>query len=105
MSKPDEDETDAAFLSEIKFDHKITRRSRGSVQHDSHEWSQHEASYSENYYTLAIASHKRWQRDVKPIPFAMVVRIEDTGATVPIYSEISNAIDVLVRQQAEVNIA
>jgi len=85
--------------NEVAFDHKITRRSRGTVQHDWHEWSKHRDEYSDSHYTLALASHKRWGRAVEPVPFAVVIRIEEIGATIPIYTEIANAIDVLVKTQ------
>ncbi|TWU43301.1 Subtilase family protein [Novipirellula aureliae] len=89
--------SDIELPNEVPFEHKITRRSRGSIQHDWHEWSQHRDAYSDNHYTLAIASHKRWARAVEPIPFAVVIRIEDIGATVPIYTEIANAVDIMVQ--------
>ncbi len=92
-----EDALDVDLPNEVQFEHRITLRSRGTVQHDWHDWTQHRVEYSDNHYTLAIANHKRWGRAVKPIPFAVVIRIEDLGATVPIYTEIANAIDVTCR--------
>ncbi|TWU62303.1 Subtilase family protein [Crateriforma conspicua] len=99
----DDDATDTDLPNEISFEHRITRRSRGTVQHDWHEWSRHREGYSDNHYTLAIASHKRWNRAVEPIPFAIVLRIEDLGATVPIYTEVANAIDVIIESQERIS--
>lgn len=99
MSRDEESDSDQELPSEVKFNHKVTRRSRGSVQHDSFEWTQHNENFSKCHYTLALASHKRWSRDAKPAPFGLVVRIEDTGAQVPIYTAITSEIDVLVEQR------
>lgn len=98
MSRDEEIDSDQELPNEVQFDHKVTRRSRGTVQHDSLEWTKHHESYSQNHYTLALASHKRWSRDLKPVPFGLVIRIEDTGVQVPIYTAITNEIDVLVEQ-------
>lgn len=87
--------------SELQFDHKITRRSRGAVQHDRCEWTQHRSQFSENHYTLAIAAYKRWNRTISATRYGCVVRIEDLGATVPLYVSVSTAIDTLVELQAE----
>lgn len=100
--KDDSDEFEVHELpSELQFDHKITRRSRGAIQHDSCEWTQHRSEFSENHYTLAVAAYKRWKRKVAAMQFGVVVRIEELGATVPLYVPISNAIDTLVKLQAE----
>jgi hypothetical protein len=60
--------------------------------------TKHHENFSQNHDTLALASHKHWSRDLKPVPFSLVLRIEDTGAQVPIYTAINNEIDVLVEQ-------
>jgi hypothetical protein len=99
MSRDEDSDSDYELPSEVQFDHQVTRRSRGTVQHDSLEWTKHHESYSQNHDTLALASHKRWSRDLKPVPFGLVIRIEDTGAQVPIYTAITNQIDVLVEQR------
>ena len=91
-----ESDDEVALPSEVKFEHKVTRRSRGAVQHDWCEWTQHRESFSDNHYTLAVACHKRWSRRIDPTPLAIVVRIEDLGGQVPIYNEIVNQIDVMV---------
>lgn len=87
--------------SEVQFDHQVNRRSRGTVQHDALEWPKHHENFSQNHTTLALASHKRWSRDLKPVPFGLVVRIEDTGAQVPIYTSITNEIEVRVQQRVQ----
>lgn len=57
----------------------ITRRSRGTLQVDTHIWSQHDANYSADDYTLGIALKKAsWCKEGESIPLAVVVRIEDT---------------------------
>ncbi len=99
-----EDAVEVELPNEVQFEHRITLRSRGTVQHDWHDWTQHRVEYSDNHYTLAIANHKRWGRAVEPIPFAVVIRIEDLGATVPIYTEIANAIDVIIESQSRTSI-
>lgn len=87
---------------ELKFEHRLNRRSRGTIQHDWHEWSRHGKDYSSNHYTLAIAAHHRWDRRVQPTKFAVVVRIEDLGGTVKVYNEVITELDLLIEQQAEV---
>jgi len=94
---PDE-ETDEA--SDLAFEHKLTRRSRGSVQHDWFEWKQHKAEFSDGHYTLAITATTRWSRNPQPTKFAVVVRIEDLGGTIQVYTEVATELDVLIEQQA-----
>jgi hypothetical protein len=101
MSRADDDLSDDdennALPSELQFSHRVTRRSRGAVQHDWCEWTQHREAYSDNHYTLAIAAYSRWQRNTASVPFGIVMRVEDLGATVPIYTPIAAMIDVLLR--------
>ncbi len=80
MPRDEDSDSDHELPSEVQFDHKVTRRSRGTVHHDSLAWTKHHESYSQNHYTLALASHKRWSRDLKPVPFGLVIRSEDMGA-------------------------
>lgn len=89
-------------VKEIPFEHKVTRRSLGAVQHDWFEWKTHKEQYSKSHYTLAISANKRWGRIPKPTKFGVVVRIEDLGGTVPIYTEIATELDVLIEAQAEI---
>ena len=106
MSKDDEVRKEANMETnsptELGFEHKVTLRSRGAVQHDWIDWKTHKEEYSKNHYTLAIAASKRWARSQDPIPFAVVVRIEDLGGTIPIYAEIASEIDILIEQQSRV---
>jgi hypothetical protein len=60
MSRNAESDSDQELPSEVQFDHQVIRRSRGTVQHDSLEWTKHHESFSQIHYTLALASHKRW---------------------------------------------
>ena len=84
--------------NELKFNHGIMRRSRGTVQHDCLEWTQHRDEFSDNHYTLAVAAYKRWSRNVAPVPYAVVVRVEDLGRTTQVYSEIQ---EILVQLEVE----
>lgn len=108
MSKSDEgasneDQPEEAGESpkELQFEHKVTLRSRGAVQHDWLEWRTHKEEYSQSHYTLAISASKRWSRTPQPTRFAVVIRIEELGGTVPIYTQIANELDVLVEQEAQ----
>jgi hypothetical protein len=76
----------------------LTLRSRGTVQHDVFEWTDHQESFSDGSYTLAVASFEKWGRSNPPsLPFAVVVRLEDLSRTVLVYSEVQN----MVRVEAE----
>ncbi len=68
----------------------VTLRSRGCVQHDTVEWKRHQERYSARPYTLAVAAYHKWTRKVRPIPFAVVVRLEDTTRTAQVYTEVQN---------------
>ena len=91
-----DDEDELTLPKELQFRPSFQKRSRGTVQHATYEWNQHKTSYSDGHYTLAIAAFKRWQRNVSNIPLAVVVRLEDLGRSVPIYSEVRTAIEVEV---------
>jgi hypothetical protein len=93
-------DTEPDGASDLMFEHKVTRRSRGSVQHDWLDWKQHKAEFSESHYTLAITATTRWGRNPQPTKFAVVVRIEDLGGTIPVYAEVAAQLDVLVEQSA-----
>lgn len=86
---------DSEAPGELKFGFGVTRRSRGAIQHDVLEWNLHKAEYSVNHYTLAIAAYKNWPSAVGPVPFAVVVRLEETGRKTEIYSEVQNALIAL----------
>lgn len=98
MSAEDEDDTtDVATEAEaeavtapkeLPFNFKVTRRSRGVVQHDVFEWAEHREEYSGNNYTLAVAAYKKWPRKLHAVPFAVVIRLEDTGQKARVYTEI-----------------
>ena len=92
----DKPETESA--SELGFEHKITRRSRGSVQHDWFEWQNHKPEFSTSHYTLAITATSRWRRAPLPTKFGLVVRIEDLGGTIPVYTEVAAKLDVVIEQ-------
>jgi hypothetical protein len=76
----------------------VMLRSRGTVQHDVFEWSDHLESFSAGSYTLAVAAFERWQRNTPPpLPFAVVVRLEDTTRTVEVYAEVRNVVEAEAR--------
>lgn len=91
------DEGEGGGPKELKFELGLTRRSRGTVQHDWYEWSQHREAYSAGHYTLAVAAYERWDRKegrAPPLPFAVVVRLEDLARSVPIYAEVRQVLQV-----------
>jgi len=80
---------------------RVTLRSRGCVQHDIIEWSRHKEHYSDRNYTLAVAAYHKWTRKVDPIPFAVVVRLEDATRTTEVYAEVQNILtQIEVQAQA-----
>ncbi|HUT02602.1 MAG TPA: S8 family peptidase [bacterium] len=69
----------------------IRLRSRGTIQHDVMEWTEHRERYSDNTYTLAIAAYEKWGRRTPPeVPYAVVVRLEDTTESTQVYSAVQN---------------
>lgn len=90
------DEEEALLPKELSFHPSVIKRSRGTIQHAVFEWGKHQRQYSDRHYTLAIAAYKRWQRKVSPIPFAVVVRLEDLGRRVEIYSRVRIGLEVEV---------
>jgi hypothetical protein len=101
MSAEEYEEEDENITSakptELKFKLGVNRRSRGTVQNDVHEWSIHQTEYSSSSYTLAIAAYGKWnKKKADPDPLAIVVRIEDTSGTVPVYTEVRNLLEVEV---------
>ena len=69
----------------------IRLRSRGTVQHDVIEWTRHQEHYSTGTYTLAVAAYEKWGRaKPAPVPYAVVIRLEDTTETTHVYSAVQN---------------
>lgn len=67
----------------------LTLRSRGAIQHDVYEWNRHRREFSTGLYTLAIAAYEKWGRAT--VPYAVVVRLEDTTRTCSqVYTEVQN---------------
>lgn len=88
-----EGDEEVELPNELKFVHGIQQRSRGTVQHDLHDWKRHLGDYSDSHYTLAVAAYERWGRsNPAPVPFAVVVRVEDTGREAKIYTAMSEAL-------------
>lgn len=89
---------------ELKGKIGIRLRSRGTTQHDIIEWSRHQQDYSADNYTLAVAAYEKWAR-ARPslVPYAVVVRLEDTTQSTDVYSEVSNILaQIEVRARAQV---
>lgn len=91
----DEASSEGSEVKDLQFEHKVTRRSRGTVQHDRFTWTRHAEHYSSNHYTLAVATYRRWQRRVTPTRVGIVVWVEDLGREVPIYAAIEQSIEAL----------
>jgi len=89
----EDDEETAKKQKDLDFIPGINLRSRGTVQHGVYEWKQHKLEYSQNCYTLAIAAYQKW--DNQPVPYAVVVRLEDTTQTAQVYAEVQNIITQL----------
>lgn len=91
VEEEENDEETGENPKELKFEPGITLRSRGTVQHGICEWKQHKSEYSQNCYTLAIAAYEKWNREnPNPVPYAVVVRLEDTTQTADVYVEVQN---------------
>ena len=80
----------------------IRLRSRGAVQHDIVEWTRHHEQYSANMYTLAVAAYEKWARSrPEPIPYAVVIRLEDMTRTTQVYTAVQNILaEIQVRARA-----
>jgi hypothetical protein len=100
-SPTDDEESDRTLPKELAFELGISRRSRGVIQHDVCEWTRHKQEYSDNHYTLAVAAYEKWHRTNPPaVPYAVVIRLEDTGQKAKVYSEIQ-AILTQIEAQAK----
>jgi hypothetical protein len=99
MSIADDEENIAreAAEKELLFQPGITLRSKGSVQHAVFEWTLHREEFSQNQYTLALASSEKWGRVNPPdVPYAVVVRIEDLSRSCEVQAHVRAAIEVPV---------
>lgn len=105
MSREDDSGAkDAELPNELKFELGIQRRSLGTVQHDYFQWTRFKSKFDESVWTLAVAAYKRWNRNIEPVPFAVVVRIEDAGRTTLIYSKVQSILNQLqVRTAAKLS--
>ena len=102
MSRAEEEDLQIASTSEedgpkeLPFSLGVTIRSRGAVQHDKCEWTVHKSNYSAGPYTLAIAAYERWGRaKPNPIPFAVVVRLEEETRSAEVYAGVHASLQVL----------
>jgi hypothetical protein len=80
----------------------VNLRSRGCVQHDFFEWDRHHEHYSAATYTLAVAAYHKWARQVGAVPYAVVVRLEDTTRGTQLYTEVQS---ILARIEVETRAA
>lgn len=90
-----DDEAQTITKGEILGRFKVNCRSRGTIQHDVFEWTQHKREFSRRDHTLVIAanSNSQWKnRKQMPIPYAVVVHIEDESRSVPIFTKIRQSI-------------
>lgn len=93
MSSDDEVED----AREMRGANGIQIRSKGCVQHDIFFWSDHKEAFSDHNYTLAVTSFERWGRaNPSPVSYAVVVRLEETSRSVPIYNLVSIANEIQV---------
>ncbi|MDY7006853.1 MAG: S8 family serine peptidase [Cyanobacteriota bacterium] len=93
VEEENNDEETIENPKELNFEPGITLRSRGTVQYGICEWKKHKSEYSQQCYTLAIAAYEKWGRKNKnpdPVPYAVVVRLEDETQTAQVYTEVQN---------------
>ncbi|MEC4986853.1 MAG: hypothetical protein SAJ37_15440 [Oscillatoria sp. PMC 1068.18] len=91
VEEEENDEETVENPKELRFEPGIKLRSRGTVQHGICEWKKYKSEYSQNCYTLAIAIYKKWgSNNPEPVPYAVVVRLEDATQTADVYTEVQN---------------
>jgi len=92
MSIEEEDDGgDVPRPGELSLEIGFRDRSRGTLQHSTMIWD-HAEAYSVGNYTLAVASYARWS--TASVPYAVVVRVEDLGGNVDVYTEVRAALAV-----------
>jgi hypothetical protein len=90
LESEDSKGNDEESPKEIKFEFGVRLRSRGVIQHDVHTWKRHTQDYSSGHYTLAVSAYEKWGRaNPGSVPYAVVVRIEDSQGDIPVYAEVS----------------
>lgn len=106
---PDGNDTDGGvnlpwFIGESTNSGEITglRRQNGSMQKDWAEIPGHEMPED---LCIAVRGHKGWNTDpLATAKYALVVTIESVGNKIPIYTEIKQTVDTLVRSRARVRV-
>lgn len=93
----DEDEENVAAkagVDDLKMNFGINRRSVGTLQRDTYEWSVHKEEFSADDYTLAVSlTAASWTKKDTPVPAAVVVRLEDTtGQYAELYARVRASI-------------
>lgn len=101
------EESETNVAAKVGVDHMpsrlgITRRSVGTLQCDSFEWSDHKEDYSAAEYTLAISlKSATWCAEDTRVPAAIVVRVEDTtGRCQVVYARVRAQVEAVVRARA-----
>lgn len=100
----DEDEENVAAkagVDDLKMNFGINRRSVGTLQRDTYEWSVHKEEFSADDYTLAVSlTAASWTKKDTPVPAAVVVRLEDTtGQYAELYARVRASIRARIAAQ------
>ena len=68
----------------------INRRSVGTLQRDTYEWSVHKEKFSPDDYTLAVSlTAANWTKKDAPVSAAVIVRLEETtGQYTDLYAQV-----------------
>lgn len=92
----------SAGVDELSTELGVIRRSRGTLQVDTHTWSRHDPSYSGDDYTLGVSlTAASWCKEGEVIPIAVVVRVEDTtGMCDLLYARVQERNQARIRQSA-----
>ena len=101
----DEDEKNVAAkagVDDLRMNFGINRRSVGTLQRDTYEWSVHKEEFSADDYTLAVSlTAASWVKKDTPVPTAVIVRLEDTtGQYAELYAQVRASIRAKVDAQA-----
>jgi hypothetical protein len=103
LQRDDDEENVAAKagVDDLKMNLGINRRSVGTLQRDTYEWTVHKEVFSADDYTLAVSlTAASWTKKEAPVPVAVVVRLEDTtGQFAELYARVRASIRARVAAQ------
>lgn len=72
-----------AGVEDLKMNLGINRRSVGTLQRATYEWSVHKEEFSADDYTLAVSlTAASWTKRETLVPTAVIVRLEDTTGAI-----------------------